>query len=250
VPALNASVNVEPAPAPAANVMNPEFIARNQIIERYLAGRLPLRGVQDFERFCREHPQLLEQIHLSERLNAALRLLEVGGRAPPGESKPKPLWRQWSLLVAALAVAVAGLSIWMAGAKLASRDRSIVLLQQRAAAQPLEPAKYTRAVMLTPDRAGPMAHSDAIIGGGAAQLAELNIDMSWSKFAAYNVSIDRVDQGRVAVVHNLVRDSNGALRLALNSSALGPGDYQISIDGVSWRGDPVPQAWSRISIAH
>src|SRR5271167_1060705 len=68
---------------PPPNVMNREFIARNQIVERYLSGRLPLKGRQDFERYCHEHPELLDEIGLLERLNAALRLLEAGGRSPP-----------------------------------------------------------------------------------------------------------------------------------------------------------------------
>ena len=37
--------------------MDRDFIARNQIVERYLSGRLPLKGATDFERFCRENPQ-------------------------------------------------------------------------------------------------------------------------------------------------------------------------------------------------
>ena len=36
-------------------------------------------------------------------------------------------------------------------------------------------------------------------------------------------------QGRVAVLHNMLRDSNGDLRIALNSTALGPGSYRLAI---------------------
>ena len=47
---------VAPAAVPAATAavapvtMDREFILRNQIPERYIAGRLPIRGAQDFER--------------------------------------------------------------------------------------------------------------------------------------------------------------------------------------------------------
>ena len=50
--------------------MNPEFIEKNQIVERYLAGKLPFQGRQDFERYCRENPDVLEDIQLADRLHS------------------------------------------------------------------------------------------------------------------------------------------------------------------------------------
>ncbi len=49
--------------------MDRDFIQRNQVVERYLSGRLPIKGATDFERFCRDHPELLDElgIQLSER---------------------------------------------------------------------------------------------------------------------------------------------------------------------------------------
>ncbi len=73
--------------------------------------------------------------------------------------------------------------------------------------------------------------------------------MSWSPYLIFHVTIDRVDQGRFAILGNLARDSNGQLRLALNSSALGPGDYTMEIQGVDKWGNLVPQAWTRFSSA-
>ena len=61
--------------------MDREFIARNQIVERYIGGRLPLKGAQDFERFCREHPELLDEIALTDRINA--------GAAPARGRRPR-----------------------------------------------------------------------------------------------------------------------------------------------------------------
>ena len=40
--------------------MDREFIIKNQIVERYLAGRLPPKGVTDFERLIRARPELIE----------------------------------------------------------------------------------------------------------------------------------------------------------------------------------------------
>ena len=39
----------------------------------------------------------------------------------------------------------------------------------------------------------------------------------------------------------------GQLRIALNSSALGPGDYQLMFEGLNWRGEATPEGWITIS---
>jgi hypothetical protein len=150
---------------------------------------------------------------------------------------------------AGLALSLSVLALVLFG-KLAARDHSIAALQRQVAVQALDPAKSTRTITLIPNRTAPSLRSLITIGGPQAEMADLKIDVSWSAFTAFRVTVDRVNQGRVAVLHNVLRDSNGVLHLGLNSSALGPGDYQLSIDGLTWRGEPVPQAWASIAIAH
>jgi hypothetical protein len=236
---------------PASAAMDREFVVRNQIVERYLSGRLPLKGAQDFERFCREHPELLDELGLADRVNAGVRLLDAGGRATPWEEAPKKFWERPPVLIAVAAAAVAlAITSLILDAKLSARERTLALLQQRLTSQPLEPAQSTRAITLIPSRTAPSLRSAVTIGGGSAQLADLKFDLSWSAYTSFTVTIDRIDQGRVAVLHNVQRDSNGNVRLALNSSALGPGDYQFTLEGLTWRGEPVPQAWITLSIVH
>ncbi len=238
--------------APAAPaVMDRDFILRNQIVERYLAGRLPLKGAQDFERFCREHPELVDEIALTERINGALRLLDASGRAAPWEQPPSQWWQRLPVLIGAAALAlILGLAALVLAGKLAARERIIAGLQQRVAAQPLDPAQSTRPVVVIPNRTAPSRRSLVALGGGTAQMADLKFDVSWSSYALFRVTIDRIDQGRVAILHNMQRDSNGHLHLEINTSALGPGDYQLTMEGMTWRGDAVPQAWATISIVH
>jgi len=229
--AANADALSMPQVDTAAPSMDRAFIAHNQIVERYLGGRLPLKGAQDFERFCREHPELLDEISLTDRISAALRLLDASGRSAPWEPRAKPWWERLPVLIGTGLLALAS-------------------LHQRAALQPLDPAKSTHAISLIPSRTGPSPLSQVTIGGSDAQMGDLKIDVSWSQFTAFRVTIDRIDQGRVGVLHNLQRDSNGNLHLELNSTALGPGDYQLTIEGLTWRGEPVPQAWTTISFTH
>jgi hypothetical protein len=230
--------------------MDRDFIARNQVVERYLSGRLPLKAATEFERFCRDHAEMLDQIGLPERVNAGLRLLEAAGKPEPWQEGPLPVWQKPQVtLVLAVAVVLLGMALAGITASNSSRGHRIAELQKQNSERALDPATTTREIRLLPSRSG-ASNSPAITigGGGNAQLADLKIDESRSPYHAFRVTIDRIDQGRVAVISNLDKDSNGHLRIALNSSALGPGNYQLTLEGLDWRGQPQPDSWITIGI--
>jgi hypothetical protein len=228
-----------------------EFVVRNRLVERYIGGRLPLRGAQDLERFCRENPQLLDEIKLSDNIHAALKLLDASGRASPFEPEAKQWWETLPAMIAVAVLAVGlGVTSLVLSGKLTTRDHAIAGLQQLVKAQPLDPATATRPITIIPSRTGPMQRRLVTIGGSDVQMADLKIDVSWTPIELFRITMDRVGQGRVAILHNVKRDSNGNIHLELNSSALGPGDYALTIEGLNWRGDPIPQAWATIGIAH
>ncbi len=130
-----------------------------------------------------------------------------------------------------------------------AKGQKIAKLEKQVAERPLDAATSTRVIRLVPSHEA-ASNSPAVVigGGGAAQLVDFKIDETRSAYKTFRITIDRIDQGRVAVLHNLVKDSNGHLRIALNSSALGPGNYQLAIEGLSWRGDPEPDSWVTIGI--
>lgn len=229
--------------------MDKDFIARNQVVERYLSGRLPLRGATEFEQYCGKHPELLDEIGLPERVNAGLRLLEASGKPEPWQEPTRPSWQkpQITVSLAVVALVCAATAAVLAGTG-AAKGHRIEQLQKQLTEQPLDPATSTREIRLLPSREG-ASNSPAIgIGGGGAQMADFKIDESHSPYHIFRVTIDRVDQGRVGVITNLVKDSNGHLRIALNSSALGPGNYLLTIEGIDWRGDPQPDSWITIGV--
>ncbi len=230
--------------------MDAAFIQQNQIIERYLAGKLPLKGAQDFERYCREHPETLTSLGLADRINAALRLLDASGEPEPWAEKPLPFYQKplTIALVTALAgtLLIATLMLLAAGQK---KDQKIAVLTEEVETQPLQPSKTTRPVVVAASRS-PVSGSMVTIGGKDTEMADFKFDVSWSSFTNFRVTVDRVDQGRVAVFGNLMRDSNGHVRIALNSSAIGPGDYELTFEGLDWRGNPTPQAWVKFSVVH
>jgi hypothetical protein len=230
--------------------MDRDFIARNQVVERYLTGRLPLRGATDFERFCHEHPELLDEIGLPERVNAGLRLLEASGKPEPWQEAPRPAWQKPQMMLGlAAAVVVLGVALGIVASGSAGKSHRLADLQRRLTEQSLDPATSTREIRLLPSRSGASNSPAITVGGGKAELANLKIDESRSPYHNFRITIDRIDQGRVGVLWNMAKDSNGHLRIALNSSALGPGSYQLTLEGIDWRGEPQPDSWVTIGIA-
>jgi hypothetical protein len=245
-----ASAHEKGAAVGSPPLMDRDFIARNEIIERYLSGKLPVKGAVDFERFCREDPALLDEIGLPQRINAGLRLLEASGKPEPWQQTPTKFWQRPYVAIGlgAAVLLLAGAIVVLSSAN-ADKTRRIAHLQGVIAAQPLAPVSTTRTIHLMPSRIGSSDSPVASIDGAAA-LADLHFDMTHSPYRAFRMTIDRMGQGRVAVIHNIMKDSNGQLHVAFNSSTLGPGIYQFALDGLTWRGDAEPDSWTTIAIQH
>jgi hypothetical protein len=150
--------------------------------------------------------------------------------------------------VAAVALLLLVATGWFASES-GKKDATIQSLTKAVAEQPLRPVQSTRPITMEPSRTGPVGRSMITLGGPSAEMADLKIDVSWSTFNSFRVTLDRVDQGRALVLGNLNRDSNGHLRISLNSTALGPGQYDLTLEGLDWRGAAKPQAWARFSVA-
>src|ERR1700741_3220974 len=105
----SSGVNKAPEAGTPAPAMDREFIIKNQIVERYLAGRLPPKGVTDFEKLIRSRPQLIEELGLAEKVNAGLRLLDAAGIAEPWAEKPKTFWQNPFFTFGAAGLAAAAL---------------------------------------------------------------------------------------------------------------------------------------------
>ena len=229
--------------------MDATFIQQNQVIERYLMGKLPLKGAQDFERWCRENPDTVAGLGLTDRINSALRLLDAAGEPLPWTEKPLATWQRLPVVAGIAGVAVVGVIAALALFSSAQeKSGEITKLQKALAEQPLLPVQGTRPVTMELSRTGPVGGSRVTVGGSRAELVEFKLDVSWSKYSHFNITIDRVDQGRVVVLTNMGSDSNGHLRVGLNSSALGPGDYTVQVDGLDLRRGSEPQGWTRFSI--
>jgi len=233
------------APAPA---MDREFIIKNQIVERYLAGRLPPKGVTDFEKLIRSRPELIEELGLPDRVNAGLRLLDAAGVAEPWAEKEKKVWEKPAFTFGAAGLAVAALiGCLVLALQMSSRNATITRLQAENHERAVAPSTRKRTIIVRTSRGGPPAAATLNINTG--EFADLKVDMSWTKFQMFKVTIERIGQGRVGIFDGLTKDSNGDVRMSLNSGAFGPGDYLVTLEGLNMRREGLPVGWFRFSVS-
>jgi hypothetical protein len=229
--------------------MDRDFIARNQIVERYFADKLPPKGVVDFERYCRSHPELLDELHVSDRVNAGLRLMEAGGVPLPWEEREKKPWERLPVFAgvasAALILLIIALVLWGSNTK---GNKEITALKQQLISRPLEPILSTETVRVELNRTAPSLTPAFAVSNHSATLVDFKVNLGWSTFVQYRVTFDRINQGRALVISHLQRDSDGLLRFAINSDLLGPGNYQIVVEGITLRGEAIPQGWITIAV--
>ena len=145
---------------------------------------------------------------------------------------------------AALAIA-ALIGCAVLGMQVSSRNATIAKQKLENLERPIAPSTRKRTILVGVARNGPPAQPTLTISHG--EFAELKADLSWARYGSFKVSIDRVNQGRVAVLDGLEKDSNGHLRISLNAGAFGPGDYMVSIEGLNMRRESMPIAWYRVS---
>jgi hypothetical protein len=238
---------LENLPIPAGR-MTEDIITQYGVADRYLAGTLTPKQVQEFERFCRENPRYITETGMHHRVGAAMDLLVATGHATP---PPVPVHTArfrlhigWLLL----AVLLMGGALWGAVNWIFSQDEQLASWKRRWNDRPLSMTTSTREIRLLPSRDSSSTTPAIVIEGKAAQLIDFHIDETRSPYKVFKVTIDRINQGRVQVISNLQKDSDGHLRISLNSSALGPGNYLFSIEGITPKGDPESDSWVTVGI--
>jgi hypothetical protein len=79
-------------PAPVSPRFDRKFIEDHKLVERYLENKLPFKGARDLEQWCRAHPDYLNELKLSERAHASIKLLEASG-SPERIHRCKESWK-------------------------------------------------------------------------------------------------------------------------------------------------------------
>lgn len=236
------------APGAAARV-DRKFIEEHQLVERYLENKLPLKGARELENWCRANPGFLQELRLEERTHAGLRLLESSGK-PQDLREPPPPW--WKTIYFLFGLGALTLVCVMGCAALFAKNvalRSQVEAEHAVATQgSLVAAQGQTVARMAPDHAAGIGAAKLRISRSPPEMIELHLDMSYSRESRFRVTVDKRDQGRVFVIDGQTKDSNGELKIALNSSGFAAGPYDLRIEAEPTIGAPVAAGWAVLDV--
>ena len=195
----------------------------------------------------------------TKKRNSLLRkpAVQVELPLPPPPGPPLPVeeivlaWWQKPAAVASLAAVALLLLVLGVGSQLnARRDRALAAgLEARVKTLTLRASTAARALRIVPNPRSWSATPDASIRWPEPPLMlDVYLPVAYTKFTSFALTIDKVDQGRMLTIQRMTPDSNHELRLSLNSSAFGPGEYRILLQGYDWRGQRSDTGWVRLVI--
>jgi hypothetical protein len=247
---MNARTISRNNPPAAAPRFDRKFIADYQLVERYLENKLPFKGARDLENWCRANPDYLNELKLSERAQTSLKLLEASGRPVDLQEPKPPWWKNVYVLIGASTVALLSLlAFWaMLGKYMLLRgelEDTRALMNHGSLVQPATKTE----LRLSPDHVPGIEHARIVVNRAAPQLMDLHVDLGYTaKLMQFRMFVDKKDQGRALVLNNLFKDSNGELRITLNSTGLAAGIYNVRIEALPFRGDPIPVGWLILEV--
>ncbi len=256
--------------------MDRKYIEAEHIVDRYLSGDLTVREAREFEEYCLDHPDALKQMPIPVRLKARLArrpaqdsetgvfkaipssathaALEVSDEGIDEEEQ-----REFSRgpggganrtvfigMAFALVAAVAGVVAYAIQAN--SLSKRVRDMERTAREVQMQAAGSTQVYRVGLVRRKPAAPTLNLGWLQPPQWLDLYIDVSEGKYNQFMIRVEKVDQGLVMQLRRVARDSNRELRLAINSSAFGPGDYLVRVDGYNWRGQTEEVGWLRIGL--
>jgi hypothetical protein len=226
-----------------------QFIEEYRLIERYLENKLPYKGARDLENWCREHPEYLNNLKLSERAQASLKLLEASGQVQDLREPSPPWWKTPYTLIGLATMALLSLvAFWFLMGKYVLLRSELQDTRERMHQGSLvQPATETD-LRIAPDRAPGLDRARIVVSRAAPQLIDVHIDMSYSKVMQFRMFVDKQDQGRALVLNNVLKDSNNELRLTINTTGLAAGLYTVRIEALPPRGIPIPEGWLILEV--
>ncbi|MGC1523245.1 MAG: hypothetical protein WA803_17010 [Steroidobacteraceae bacterium] len=227
-----------------------KFIEDHKLVERYLENKLPYKGARDLENWCRANPDYLNELKLTERAHATLKLLEASGQPQDlGEARP-PWWKTVYVPIGLGVVAFLSLvAFWVLVGKYVmlrgELEDTKTLMNQGSLVQPATLSE----VNVTPDRAPGIDKARISLSRGAPVLMNVHIDLGYTnKLTEFRMFVDKQDQGRALVLNDLLKDSNGELNMTVNSTGLAAGIYNVRIEALPFRGSPEPVGWLILDV--
>jgi len=204
--------------------MDRKKIQDEQVVERYLAGKLSPEDEQAFKEAYLADPALLEEVKLAERLREGLRGL------PDSERRPNPALRPRWLAVAGSPRYGIAATLVAAAALLAS---GVLYFQSSGpgarGAATLAGASRTRVLPLVSVRGA--GNPNTISAPAADEWTVLLLDAGLADYDRYRAVLGRAGGEEILRLDDLTPSFEGMVALGLPGRLLTPGSYEIRLEG-------------------
>jgi len=256
--------------------MDAETIKAQRIVERYLSGDLPAIEARVFEKFCQEHPEIVEQFAIPVRLKTKLSTKQFDGthtsvftalpstierietRMPQpivdkrkiDDEEPEQNSRVGDSRVGRILVGLLIIAVLLGGIlyfKNQEQQDQIKTLTAKAKALRIRAPGTTQTLRFVPSETRPVAPQYSI-SLAEAKLLDIHLDVSGIRFNSYALTIDKIDEARIVIIRRMAADTNKEVRFSLNSSAFGAGDYEFKLEGYNYKGETAEAGWLMIHM--
>jgi hypothetical protein len=258
--------------------MDRKYIENEHVVDRYLSGELTMREAREFEAFCLDHPQYVNTLPIPVRVRARLArrpveeaeagefanlpssatraAMEIAEEGFDPEEAREEMRRSFageainrSILIAlAAAVLVAASVAVIYVLKASALAEQLQAAKKEVAAVQMQPPGRQQRYRIQPVKAKPAQPTVALGWLDPAELLDITIDATEGKMTQFQITVDKSDGVRVMQLKRVMRDSNKEIRLNLNSSAFGPGNYLVRIDAYNWRGQTDEYGWFMLGL--
>ncbi|MGD9841377.1 MAG: hypothetical protein AB7U99_00495 [Steroidobacteraceae bacterium] len=263
--------------------MDREQIKIERFVERYLTGDLLVREAWDFERYCKEHPEVLDTLDIPARIKARLKVNTFDGMgtsvfeampadvtrlaaatglqrvdpATAGKQKqdedededdydPAPTKsgiNKILLLLLILTLLGAGWLYW--GNQ--DQQRQLRTMSVAAKVSGLRATTSVQTIRATP--ATTQASEPTVtVSTKHAEWLDVHLDVSNSRYKVFGILISKVNESRVLEIRRISVDTNKELRFSLNSTAFGSGEYEIKLQGYNYKGQTSDVGWMLLNL--
>lgn len=221
--------------------MNASYVEQNQIVDRYLLGKLSEEQADEFEVLCLHDQSVLDQLELGEKMLSGFRRADQLNILPtmttsqlsePGSMQDQPMpagrysaaartYPTWNYATAA--------SVFLGICLLST----ITVFSQREPPPAFEPQINTPIFELVRTRSA-SAEPDYVIRISAEpEWMVLSMDLGVVDYDFYRATLLDQDKNEVWKSDGLESNYQDALTLSLNSAKLAEGNYMVRIEGLA-----------------
>ncbi len=210
--------------------MDRSYVEDNQLVEKYLSGKLPADVRADFEAFILDKPDLLEHLEIETILATGIQEVDPANRSftRTGNSQPAARWLPIAAVFAFVAFGGSLIANVLQVKRTASLTNELLLSRSAQANVPL--------LDLEQERAGdsPSNKNKELTINEEARIAVLNVRLSFPEMPSYEVKVLTHPARDLVVEFGAVRPKGtGDFVLALPRELLEDGDYIVEVSSGS-----------------